>query len=108
MEHPGARLYYIRDVLHDYPDDQCLVILQNLKAALRQDSIILIDEMIMPETDAPWQATQADLTMMASLGAMERTLKQWDALFGAAGLRVARRHAYTSSRQDHVTAVVPV
>lgn len=53
--------------MHDWPDRQCIQILQNIIPAMNKDSKILIDEMIVPSYGAHWRATQLDMTMMSSL-----------------------------------------
>jgi demethylsterigmatocystin 6-O-methyltransferase len=42
----GARAYYMRNILHDYPDGKCVSMLRNIMAAMGPESVILIDEMI--------------------------------------------------------------
>lgn len=83
--------------MHDWPDSDCTKILQNLAGAMAADSRILIDEAVLPDTGAPWQATMADLAMMVSLGGKERTEQQWRHLAQGAGLRVEQIHTYTAS-----------
>ncbi|MCJ1400195.1 hypothetical protein MMC11_003399 [Xylographa trunciseda] len=103
----GARFYYLRNILHDYPDERCRLVLQHLKAAMGKDSVILVDDMVLQDAGVDWQATQLDLTMMAAMGSMERTEKQWRALMEAAGLRIVAIHRYTEVLRDSVIAVVP-
>ena len=90
----GAKFYYFRNILHDWPDDKCVTILKNTVQALGPDSQILIDEMALPEQGVPWEATTLDIGMMASLGACQRTNKEWHALLDAAGLRILRIDTY--------------
>jgi demethylsterigmatocystin 6-O-methyltransferase len=104
----GAKYYYMRNILHDYPDDKCLVILKHLKEAMGPDSAILIDDMIIPETGAHWQATQIDMVMMTALAATERTIDQWHALLAAAGLTAKKIVQYTISLGDSIIVAVPV
>ncbi len=72
----GARAYYLRNIMHDYSDEKCVLILRQIMKAMDKDSVILIDDRILPDQGAH-HATQLDLTMIAILGAMERTEKQW-------------------------------
>lgn len=44
----GAKFYYLRTVLHDWPEDQCVEILSRLRDACAEASRILIDEMCCP------------------------------------------------------------
>ena len=56
-------------------------------------SRILIEEMVLPDMRVDWTATHNDLTMMASLGARERTQGQWESLLDSAGLKIeVQRH----------------
>lgn len=104
----GAKYYYLRNVLHNYPDEKCRAILRNLVDAMdKASSVILIDEMVLPNFGAPWQATQLDITMMSALAATERTKKQWVELLQSADLMVSEMYPYTKSLQDTLIAVVP-
>lgn len=101
-----AKFYYLRNVLHDWPDEKCVEILKHISAVLGPESQILIDEMVLPNAGVPWEAATIDITMMASLGSRERTLKEWHALLDAAGLKAQRIDTYTLRRQDSVIQVV--
>lgn len=64
----GARIYYLRNVLHDWPDDKCVEILQNTKVGMEEQSVLLIDETALPERDAAPRAAQHDMEVLISLG----------------------------------------
>ncbi|KAI1360956.1 S-adenosyl-L-methionine-dependent methyltransferase [Xylaria arbuscula] len=91
----GARAYYLRNVLHDWPDHKCVEILQNNKCAMTEDSRILIDEMVLFEHGASWRATRVDLAMSTCFAAMGRSRTDWDALLGKAGLTISKLWRYT-------------
>ncbi|GAP92595.2 putative o-methyltransferase b protein [Rosellinia necatrix] len=103
----GARFYYLRNILHDWPDDKCVAILQQLIAAFGPDSQILIDEMVLPDSGVTWEATTLDLTLMASLGSCERTTAQWHGLLDAAGLKILCIDTYHARRQDSIIQCIP-
>jgi hypothetical protein len=63
--------------------------------------------MVLPNEKVHWQATQADLTMMAALGATERTDEQWRALIDTAGLKILKIVQYTDLLHDSVIVAVP-
>ena len=94
-------------ILHDYPDEKCKVILQLIREATGKDSVILIDEMIIPEQGTHWQAAQLDIAMMSSLSAMERTKKQWYQLVESVGLKIVEIYTYTEELQDSILVAVP-
>ncbi|CRG87037.1 Demethylsterigmatocystin 6-O-methyltransferase [Talaromyces islandicus] len=60
----GAKAYYLRTVLHDWPDAQVVQILARLRDAMDSSSILLIEEKAMPETDLPLMAAVGDMTRM--------------------------------------------
>ncbi|KAH6652311.1 o-methyltransferas-like protein [Truncatella angustata] len=100
-----AKFYYLRNVLHDWPDETCIEILSQISIALGSESQILIDEMVLPNVGVTWEATTIDLTMMSSLGSRERTLKEWRALLDSAGLKIQRIDTYTPRRHDSIIQV---
>ncbi|KAL9105649.1 MAG: hypothetical protein Q9187_008674, partial [Circinaria calcarea] len=103
----GARAYYMRNIMHDYPDEKCIAILHNIMAAMDKDSVILIDDMILPNEKAPWRATQLDLLVMSALAAMERSEKQWYSLMEAAGLKIVKIWTYTEELRDSIIMAIP-
>ena len=103
----GARIHYMRNVLLDYPDDKCRIVLHHTAAAMTKDSVILIDDMILPNKKASWQATQIDITMMSALASKERSQKQWSSLLESAGLRIAKICTYTKELQDSIVVAIP-
>jgi demethylsterigmatocystin 6-O-methyltransferase len=97
----------MRNIMHDWPDEKCKLILENTKSAMTRDSVILIDEMVIPKTGASWRATQLDITMITCLAAQERTVKQFEDLFASAGLRLLKVLKYTDELGDSILVVVP-
>ncbi|KAJ5687575.1 hypothetical protein N7536_010194 [Penicillium majusculum] len=87
----GATVYYVRRVLHDWSDEVCVKILQNIAMAIT-DKIsqrVVIAENIIPSKNTGVEAAWQDMTMMA-LGGTERTLKQWETVLGQAGFQLHR------------------
>ncbi|KAJ5721361.1 S-adenosyl-L-methionine-dependent methyltransferase [Penicillium malachiteum] len=92
-----AKFYYLRRIMHDWPDKEAAVILGNISSVMSSDSRILIDEVVLPDTGAHWQATMADLSMMIAFGGKERSTQQWYSLVDLVGLRVEQIHTYVAS-----------
>jgi hypothetical protein len=86
----GAKAYYLRTVLHDWPDKQALQILARVREVMGPESLLLINETILPESNVALSSAQADLTMMVSFASLERTLKQFEALLNEAGFDLVR------------------
>ncbi|CAI7626596.1 hypothetical protein PCG10_005652 [Penicillium crustosum] len=101
----GAKFYYLRRIMHDWPDDKAATILRNIRAAMGPDSRVLIDDAVLPDTGANWQSAVADLAMMTFAG-KERTKLQWEALAESAGLRVEQVHNYVAATYTAVVVLV--
>jgi hypothetical protein len=57
----NAKAYFLRTVLHDWPDMQAVQILRRLRAALGADSLLLISETVLPESGVALSAVLSDL-----------------------------------------------
>ncbi|GLA37510.1 hypothetical protein AnigIFM63309_004449 [Aspergillus niger] len=86
----GAKAYYMRTVLHDWPDKQALQALHRVREAMADDSVLLINENTIPETGAPKFNASVDLIMMNMFSSLERTDKQWLSLLERAGFWVVK------------------
>ncbi|KAI9036880.1 S-adenosyl-L-methionine-dependent methyltransferase [Aspergillus affinis] len=84
----GAKAYYMRTVLHDWPDKQALQALQRIREAMADDSVLLINENTLPESAVPRFNTSVDLIMMTMFSSLERTDKQWQSLLERAQFKV--------------------
>ncbi|PYI23474.1 S-adenosyl-L-methionine-dependent methyltransferase [Aspergillus violaceofuscus CBS 115571] len=88
----GARAYYMHSILHDWTDDNCRRILANVVPAMRKcHSKLLLNENVIPGTNAYWETTSLDIIMMADFASTERTESQWRTLVESVdGLRVVK------------------
>lgn len=102
----GARYYYMGAVLHVLPDERCRTVVQNIRDAMSEESVFLIDEMVFPDSKVSWQAAQFDLTMMCAHASMERTQTQWKALLDSVDLKIRDTYVYNPSCHQAVMAVV--
>lgn len=84
----GARAYYLRTVLHDWPDNQARKILEMIRLAMGKDSILLLYEIVVPDAGHSLWAAEMDINLMASLAALERTRKQWVDLLDSSGFEL--------------------
>lgn len=98
----------MRNIIHDFPDDKAVQILKNTADACGPNSVILIDDIVLPAAGATWQATQLDLTMMMCLGAMERNAEQFKQLLDQAGLEIVEVYKYDMAIQDSLIKCVPL
>lgn len=79
-------MYYLGAVLHNHPDENASRILSKIKEAMAADSIIVIHEMVLPETGVKQHAAAMDLVMAMAVAAQERTKSHWRRLIGGVGL----------------------
>ncbi|KAI7493002.1 hypothetical protein KC367_g8879 [Hortaea werneckii] len=84
----GAKAYYIRACLHDWPDDHCTVILRHLAKAMSPDSRLFIAENIKSK-DACSNTSDMDILMIPVSGC-ERTKTEFESLLYRSGLRLDR------------------
>lgn len=78
MLSPGARAYYMRMILHDWPDADCKKIIANVKAAMKPGySKLLINESVISDRDAAWELSALDLIMMTRFSSKERSRTDW-------------------------------
>lgn len=90
-ESRGARVYFMHNVLHDWPDETARKILQTLAPAMEKGySRLLIHESLVNSVKPLARVTVSDITMMACLAAAERSEEQWRELVESAGLRVVK------------------
>ena len=92
LEQPvkNAKVYFMRTVLHDWPDKQAAQILGRVRDAMGPDSILLISETMLPESGALLSSVLSDMQMMGSFASLERTEAQWRALLEQAGLALVQ------------------
>jgi hypothetical protein len=87
---PGGDLYLLKQILHDWDDAHCLVLLQNIHRAAQPQSKLLVIEMVVPDQPEPSLAPLIDLAMLVLLGGRQRSGHDFASLLGRAGYRVER------------------
>ena len=91
----GGDLYLLSHVIHDWGDADAVRVLQSCRRAMGPRSMLVILDRVMPERIEPSLEVQVkvvqDITMMIAHGAArERTTREFEALLGAADLRLQR------------------
>jgi hypothetical protein len=101
----GAKIYFLRGVFHNHPPHKVLKLLQETKAAMAPDSVMLIDEQIPPEMGGHVDVLSMDLTMMTAFAGMERTAQQWRSILAEAGLELGNTYVYNAVSHETVLEV---
>jgi hypothetical protein len=86
---PAGDLYLLKYILHDLDDASAVTVLTNCLQAMNPGGRIVVVDMIIDE-QARGLAPLMDIAMLTMLSSMERTARQFDELFSAAGLRRLR------------------
>lgn len=88
-----ADVFLLKDVLHDWDDERCLTILRHVRAALRPDDRVGLVEMVQVPMEANRLVPMVDLEMLVLTdGGRQRTIEEFDELFGRAGPRRVAVH----------------
>lgn len=86
----GGDLYLLKHVVHDWDDGRARQILSNVRRAMAPGATVLTVEMLLPDDGSPSPAVLLDLNMLVMLSGRERTLPEFEALYGSAGLTITR------------------
>jgi len=87
----GADAYFLKHIIHDWGDEDCLRILRNCKAAMPDHAKLLVCEKVVPPGNEASVTKIMDLVMLVLTdGGRERTELEFRDLFARAGLRLAR------------------
>ena len=84
----GGDAYVLRTVLHDWPTEDAVRILERVRAAMPVGGTLLVVESVLPDGPEPHPARGIDLHMMVVLGGRERTESEWRRFLGDAGFGV--------------------
>lgn len=87
---PSADLYVLKQILHDWNDEQAATILRNCARSMTSRGRVAIVEMVIPDDRSATPAQLMDVNMLAILPGRERTQAEYTALLADAGLRFER------------------
>ncbi len=86
----GADAYLMRHIVHDWTDEQSLVILKNIRRVIGPGGKLLVIEGVVPAGNEPSFSKLLDLNMMVMPGGKERTEAEYRELLSAGGFRLER------------------
>lgn len=89
---PAADGYILMNVLHDWPDEDCVKIMQAVRRAAEPGAKVLVIETLIPEDGVDLIGQYADMIMLAMHAGKERTLSQLADIVGRAGFGGATVH----------------
>ncbi|MGX9791068.1 methyltransferase [Mycobacterium sp. MMS18-G62] len=86
----GGDAYLMKNILHDWPDDDAVRVLRNVRSAIEPGGKLLLLESVLPERASSDFGMVLDLEMLIAVGGKERTRSEWTNLLGQAGFRLER------------------
>ncbi|WUH88938.1 acetylserotonin O-methyltransferase [Streptomyces sp. NBC_00433] len=86
----GGDCYLLKNVIHNWPDEEVVVILRNVREAIGPGGRVLVIELIIPEGNGSHPGKLADLDMMLLVGGRERTEADTRTLLDKAGFHLDR------------------
>ncbi|KAI0098553.1 putative O-methyltransferase [Nemania sp. FL0031] len=100
-----ARAYHLHSILHNWSDDDCIRILQQLRPAMKPGySRLLINEIVMPRQHPTWPATSMDQLMLVLQAVQERTEAELTELLKQAGFKLVKVYSYELGQESLVEA----
>lgn len=88
---PGGDVYLLRNIIHDWQDDEAIAILTTCRRAMTGGTrLVLVEREIAADPREAALVLHADLEMLVNVGGRERTTDEYAALLGRSGLRLTR------------------
>ncbi|KAF1958923.1 S-adenosyl-L-methionine-dependent methyltransferase [Byssothecium circinans] len=92
----GARAYYLRCILHNWDDDNCLKILRQQAAAMTENSVLLVEDYVLGErASGAHYAAAFGISMQAVHHSRERSRDDFVRLFELVGLELEEVRVFT-------------
>ncbi|KAI0187020.1 S-adenosyl-L-methionine-dependent methyltransferase [Astrocystis sublimbata] len=98
----AAKIYYMRNILHNWPEDKCIEILVRIRQAMDTESVAIIDGSSISDTNPSWYESYVDVVMGMFFGARLKTLDEYKAMAARAGLEWERSLRYGNGSSQHI------
>lgn len=83
-----ADVYFVKHILHDWPDNKCIEILKLAKEVARPGAKFIACEAVIPEPNVPGLSKVLDIQMMLMCCGRQRTEEEFKKLYEASGWKV--------------------
>ena len=94
-------------LFYSWNDEPSKVILGSVAKAVAPDSVVIVDDVVMPQVGASWKQSSMDLAMMTMLAAVERTENHFAQLLQESGLKLRNVVTYDKDYGDSFIIAVP-
>ena len=102
----GCRAYVMKNVIHDWDDEQARTILANCRKAIPDDGVLLLVEFDLLGENIPSNGKFIDIVMLVLTGGRERSVDEYRELLASAGFRLNK--VYPTEAQFGVIEAFPV
>ncbi|MBH1936043.1 SAM-dependent methyltransferase [Streptomyces sp. AV19] len=86
----GGDIYLLKNILHNWSDDDCLRILGSIRRATAPGTRLLVIDAVLPGDGTPHPAVGLDTVMLMLLDGRERTAAEFEDLLTRSGFRLNR------------------
>lgn len=86
----GGDLYVLKNILHDWNDENATLILKNCRSAMSNNGKIVILEQVLDSANVNSPVHYVNLAMLVLTGGRERTSEEYCSLVSSASLRLSR------------------
>ena len=85
----GGDVYILRNIIHDWEDDQAVAILTSCRRAMAAGArLLLVERYLATDPHEAFPVMQSDLEMLVIVGGLERTTDEYATLLWRSGLRL--------------------
>ncbi len=102
----GGDAYLLKNIIHDWADEEAIAILRNCRRGMPADGKLLLGEIVLPTGNEPHIGKLSDLEMMVLTEGRERSEDEFRTLLAQAGFRLAQ--VVPTSSHMCVVEAVPV
>lgn len=82
-----AGAYLLAHIIHNWDDDRARAILRAVRAAIPDDGLLLLVDVLLPEDDSPHFGKDLDMHLLTTVPGRERTAGEYEELLTATGFR---------------------
>jgi ubiquinone/menaquinone biosynthesis C-methylase UbiE len=87
----GGDVYLLRNIIHDWQDDQAIAILKSCRRAMADAArLVLVERQLADDPRETLSALHADLEMLVNVGGRERATEEYADLLARSGFRLGR------------------
>src|SRR5712692_5663190 len=87
----GGDVYVLRNIIHDWEDDQAVAILTSCRRAMAAGArLLLVERYVATDPHEAFPVLQSDLEMLVIVGGLERTTDEYATLLARSGLRLVQ------------------